>query len=82
MVGFEMDENGVARQGYDVLTDGKVIGFVTTGYASPTLKKNIGLAIIDTNYSELNTPIEIQVRKRALKAHVISKRFYKKQYKK
>lgn len=82
MVGFEMDENGVARQGYDVLVNGKTIGFVTTGYASPTLKKNIGLAIVDANYSEMDTSIEIQVRKRALKAHVISKKFYKKQYKK
>ena len=50
IVGFEMIENGIPRHGYDILSDGKVIGFVTTGYNSPTLKKNI-----DLQWSMLNT---------------------------
>jgi len=82
IVGFVMDENGIPRHGYEVLSGGNPIGFVTTGYFSPTLKKNIGLAMVDTDYSALETPIEIQVRKRALKAHVVSKKFYQKNYKK
>ncbi len=82
LIGFEMVDNGIPRHGYDILVDGKVIGFVTTGYASPTLKKNIGLAIVDAEYSPLDSFINIQVRKRVLKARIISKRFYQKQYKK
>ncbi len=76
VVGFEMKENGIPRQGYEVLADGNVIGYVTTGYNSPTLKKNIGYALIDAKYAALGTPIEIQIRKKALKAEVVSKKFY------
>ncbi len=82
IVGFEMIDRGVPRHGYEVYEDGKKIGFVTTGYFSPTLKKNIGFAMLDIEYTELDTPIEIQVRNRALKAKVVNKRFYQKHYKK
>ncbi len=82
IVGFEMIDRGVPRHGYEVYADGKKIGFVTTGYFSPTLKKNIGFAMLDIEYTELDTPIEIQVRNRALKAKVVNKRFYQKHYKK
>lgn len=82
LVGFELLDKGIPRHGYEVMADGKQIGIVTTGYLSPTLKKPIGLALIDIDYSPLDTPIQIQVRKRILPAKVISKSFYKKNYKK
>ncbi len=82
IVGFEMEGKGIPRHGYDVFADGKQIGFVTTGYYSPSLKKNIGLAMVDIEYSTLETPIEIKVRKRNVKARVISKKFYTKNYNK
>ena len=77
-----MEGPGIPRHGSDVLSDGWVIGFVTTGYSSPTLKKNIGLAMVDIEYSELGTPIEIQIRKNAVKARVVDRRFYTKKYRK
>lgn len=82
IVGFEMEGPGIPRHGYDVLANGKVIGFVTTGYSSPTLKKSIGLAMVDIEYAELGTPIDIQIRKNAVKAKVVSRKFYNKNYKK
>lgn len=82
LVGFEMKDRGIPRHGYEVFAEEKNIGFVTTGYFSPTLKKNIGLALIDSIYSELGTEINIQIRNRSLKAEVISKKFYTKNYKK
>lgn len=82
IVGFEMEGPGIARHGYEVLSNGKNIGFVTTGYNSPTVKKSIGLAMVDIEYAELGTPIEIQIRKNAVKAKVVSRRFYSKNYKK
>lgn len=81
-VGFEMIDRGIPRHGYEVFADGNKIGFVTTGYFSPTLKKNIGLALIDIKYTELGTQIDVAVRNRKLKAKVISKKFYSKKYKK
>ncbi|WP_026478871.1 glycine cleavage system aminomethyltransferase GcvT [Alkaliphilus transvaalensis] len=82
IVGFEMIDKGIPRHGYPVVADGKEIGFVTTGYLSPTLNKYIGLALVETAYTELGTQLEIQVRKRLMKANVISKRFLQKNYKK
>lgn len=82
IVGFEMIDKGIPRHGYPVVSDGKEIGFVTTGYLSPTLNKYIGLALVETAYTELGTQLEIQVRKRLMKANVISKRFLQKNYKK
>jgi aminomethyltransferase len=82
LVGFEMKERGIPRHGYEVTLLGEKIGVVTTGYLSPTLKKNIGLALIDAKYSELGTEIDIVIRNKPLKAEVISKKFYKKNYNK
>lgn len=76
LVGFEM-EKGIPRNGYPVLKDGKEIGVVTTGYLSPTLKKNIGFALIQVQYSELGQEIQVQIRKRILPAKIINKRFLK-----
>ena len=81
-VGFEMKERGIPRHGYEVTSQGEKIGVVTTGYLSPTLKKNIGLALIDAKYSELGTEIDIVIRNKPLKAEVISRKFYKKNYNK
>jgi len=82
LVGFEMIERGIPRHGYEVKVLGEKIGVVTTGYLSPTLKKNIGLALINYKYCELGTEIEIIIRDKSLKAKVVSKKFYNKNYKK
>ncbi|MBU5591962.1 glycine cleavage system aminomethyltransferase GcvT [Clostridium sp. MSJ-4] len=82
VVGFEMIDRGIARHGYTVLNEGgEEIGVVTTGYYSPTLKKNIGLALIKSENSEIGKDIFIQVRNRKLKANIINKRFYTKKTK-
>lgn len=82
LVGFEMKERGIPRNGYEVVVRGENIGIVTTGYMSPSLRKNIGLALIDAKYAELGTEIQILIRNKAVKAEVISKKFYNKNYKK
>lgn len=81
LVGIELAK-GIARTGAIVLKDGKEIGFVTTGYKSPTLNKSIALALVEIGESSLGNYLEVQVRKKVLTATVISKRFYKKNYKK
>ncbi|MCK4259249.1 MAG: glycine cleavage system aminomethyltransferase GcvT [Halanaerobiales bacterium] len=82
LVGFEMIDRGVPRAEFKVSKDGEVIGFVTTGSYSPTLDKNIGLALVKTEYTEVGTEFEIIRGKRELKAKVITTPFYKKNYKK
>ena len=78
LVGFELIERGIPREGYEVYKDGERIGHVTTGYLSPTLKKNIGNALIDTRYIDLGTEIDIIIRNKPVKARIIDRRFLKK----
>ncbi|WNF37800.1 glycine cleavage system aminomethyltransferase GcvT [Bacillaceae bacterium IKA-2] len=77
IVGIEMLEKGIPRTGYEVFNEDKLIGVVTSGTQSPTLNKNIGLALIDIESTPLNTIVEVQVRKKRLKAKVVSTPFYK-----
>jgi len=75
VVAFEVKGKGIPRQGYKVLADGKEIGFVTTGYKSPTVGKLLGKAMLDIDYTKIGTPIQIQIRKRTVDAEVVSARF-------
>lgn len=77
LVGLEMVDKGIPRTGYEVLANDSQIGFVTTGTQSPTLKKNVGLAVIDSEYTEAGTEVFVQVRKKTLKAMVVNTPFYK-----
>lgn len=52
LVGIEMIDKGIPRSHYPVLADGRVIGEVTTGTQSPTLKRNLGLALIESAFYE------------------------------
>ncbi|MGG3623899.1 glycine cleavage system aminomethyltransferase GcvT [Bacillus gobiensis] len=79
MVGLEMIEKGIPRHGYQVFVQGELVGEVTTGTQSPTLKKNIGLALIAKEHSEPGTIVDVQVRSRVLKAKVVKTPFYKRQ---
>lgn len=81
LVGLELSK-GIAREQYPVLKDGQEIGYVTTGYKSPTLGKSIALALVDAEYAKMGNELSVQVRKKVFSATVISKRFYKKNYKK
>lgn len=75
-VEFEMQGRGVPRAGYPVQKDGREIGQVTTGYYTPTLDKNIGLALIESEYARPGELIDIVVRKRLIPAQVGQGLFY------
>ncbi|PKR78977.1 glycine cleavage system protein T [Halalkalibacillus sediminis] len=77
LVGIEMIDKGIPRHGYDVLKDGEVVGFVTSGTQSPTLGKNVGLALVRSDLTSEGEELEIQVRKRTLDAKVVPTPFYK-----
>ena len=77
LVGLEMIERGIPRTGYKVFFTDKEIGEVTTGTQSPSLNKNIGVALLQTKYAVEGTEVMIQVRKKMLKAVVVPTPFYK-----
>jgi aminomethyltransferase len=78
LVGLEMVERGIARDGYQVLSlDGKSIGYVTSGSPSPYLKKNIALAYVPLNYITPGTEVAVEVRGTPVKAKVVPTPFYR-----
>ncbi|KXG11251.1 Aminomethyltransferase [Anoxybacillus sp. P3H1B] len=77
LIGIEMIDKGIPRHGYDVFSEGEWIGIVTTGTQSPTLKKNIGLALIRTEWADVDTVVEVDIRGKRLKAKVVATPFYK-----
>ena len=79
LVGFEMLERGIARQGYPVVSAGEPVGQVTSGTQTPFLKKAIGMAYVPAALSGPGSQIDIDVRGRATKAQVVPLPFYKRQ---
>ncbi|MCM3627668.1 glycine cleavage system aminomethyltransferase GcvT [Paenibacillus glycanilyticus] len=77
LVGVEMIDRGIPRCHYSVYAGDALIGEITTGTQSPTLKRNLGLALIDSRYSALGTELEVDIRGKRLKAAVIPTPFYK-----
>jgi aminomethyltransferase len=77
LVGIEMIDKGIPRHGYEVFVNGEEVGSVTTGTQSPTLKKNVGLALIKSEFAELGTKVEVQIRNKRLQAEVVATPFYK-----
>jgi aminomethyltransferase len=71
LVGFEMLEKGIPRQGYEIKSfDGQTIGHVTSGTQSPSLGKAIGMGYVRMPYSSIDTEIYIKVRDKLLQARV------------
>ncbi|WP_417619927.1 glycine cleavage system aminomethyltransferase GcvT [Oceanihabitans sediminis] len=78
LIAFELDERGIPRQGYDIVDgQGKKIGEVTSGTMSPMLGKGIGLGYVPVVFSDVDSKIHIQIRKKAVPATVVKLPFYK-----
>lgn len=78
LVGLEMVERGIARDGYKLLDDsGAEIGYVTSGSPAPFLKKNIALAYVPPKHAEVGSTVKVEIRGQSVKAQVVPTPFYK-----
>jgi aminomethyltransferase len=78
LVGLEMVDRGIARDGYKVCSlAGEPIGFVTSGSPSPYLKKNIALAYVPLDSIAPGTEVAVEVRGNLVKAKVVPTPFYR-----
>jgi aminomethyltransferase len=76
--GFELIDKGVPRQHYEICdAAGNVIGEVTSGTMSPSLKKPVGMGYVKSEFSDLGAEIYIKVREKLLKAKIVKTPFYK-----
>jgi len=78
LVGLEMVERGIARDGYKVLdNDGREIGYVTSGSPAPFLKKNIALAYVPPEFATVGSTVKVEIRGQGVKAQVVLTPFYR-----
>jgi aminomethyltransferase len=77
LIGFEMIDRGIPRQGYPVLMGEVQLGTVTSGTLSPTLDKSIGLALLN-NDAAVGEDLDIEIRGTRRKSRIVSTPFYKK----
>ncbi len=78
LVGLEMVERGIARDGYKIQDEaGTEIGYVTSGSPAPFLKKNIALAYVPPRFAEVGTSLKVEVRAQSVRAQVVPTPFYK-----
>lgn len=75
IMGLEMVDTGIPRQGYPILNEGVRVGTVTSGTLSPTLEKSIGLGFINADL-KLGEEVEIMIRNSLRKAMIVSIPFY------
>ena len=77
LVGFEMLDRGIPRQGFLISQSGKVIGEVTSGSFSPTFQKNIGMGYVSRAYANPEEEIDIIIREKSVKAKILKLPFYR-----
>jgi len=78
LVGLEMVDRGIARDGYHILdANGVHVGVVTSGSPSPTLGKNIALAYVPPDCTSPDTEVYVEIRGQKCKAKVVATPFYK-----
>ena len=82
IVGIELRDKAIPRHGYEVEADGKVVGVVTTGYNSISTGKSVCMAMLDIDYTKMDTEVAVRIRKKVFPGFVTKKRFYDKNYKK
>jgi aminomethyltransferase len=79
LIGLEMIDRGIARDGYPVASlDGTRIGEVTSGSPAPFLKKNIAMAYVPTGLAIVDSELAVEIRGQLVKARVVALPFYKK----
>ena len=79
-VGLEAIGKGILREHQDIYAGDKKIGHTTSGTFAPYLKKAIAMALIEKDYAQEGTLMEVDVRGRRVEAKVVKLPFYKKSY--
>lgn len=78
LVGFKMIDRGIPRSGYDIASNGEVVGKVTSGTMSPLLGYGIGMGYVPVGLAQPGTKLEILVRNKQLTAEIVKPPFIEK----
>lgn len=78
LVGFEMIDRGIPRKDYEIANgSGEIVGRVSSGTMSPSLKIAIGMGYVPSEIAAEGTEINIVVRNKMLRARIVKPPFYK-----
>jgi aminomethyltransferase len=77
LVGFEMTDRTIARDGYSVWIERQQVGRVSSGSFAPFLKKNIGMAYLAPEFAQVGREVSIEVRGKMAPARLVPLPFYK-----
>ena len=77
LVGLQMEGRNIARHGYPVLSEGKIVGEITSGTLSPTLGYPVALAYVPTQLATVGQQLEVEIRGKAYPTVVVKKPFYR-----
>ncbi|MGE5618535.1 MAG: glycine cleavage system aminomethyltransferase GcvT [Sphingomonadaceae bacterium] len=82
LVGLEVTDRAIARQGTPVVVGGTQVGAVTSGSYSPTLERSIAMAFVEPEVALSRPPVEVSVRGTAHPARLVDLPFYSRKRKK
>ncbi len=78
IIGLEMVERGIGRDGYSVFSlEGEPIGQITSGSPAPFLKTNIAMALVSSTIADSGSDILVDVRGNRVRARQVPLPFYK-----
>ncbi len=78
LVGFTIDDKAFPRQGYEIQSQGKPVGHVTSGTFSPMLEQSIGMGYVQDGYHAVNSTIDVIIRSKPASAVIVKLPFVKK----
>ena len=71
LVGFILPDRTLARHGYEITYNGNIIGQVTSGTFSPSLKKGIGMGYVSTELAGAGNVVSVRVRDKEVPATIV-----------
>ncbi|MGH2352184.1 MAG: glycine cleavage system aminomethyltransferase GcvT [Chloroflexota bacterium] len=77
LIGLELLERGVLRPDYPILAGGKIVGALTSGGPSPTLKKSIGMGYVPADLATPGAEVQVDIRGRPHAARIVRLPFYR-----
>jgi len=78
LVGLVLRDRGFPRPGYEVFSEGRLVGQVTSGVLSPSLGMGIAMAYVPTAVASPGSELAVEIRGKRLPAAVVRPPFYKK----
>jgi len=78
LICLELEEKGIARHGYPIVSGGDTVGTITSGTMSPCLRRGIAMGYVRPPFHDLGTELDVVIRGSSVRAKVVRPPFYRK----